>query len=60
MMKIAVFSTKPYDREFLSSANASRHELHFFEPHLSEQTAALRSGIRSCLRLCERSRRTPQ
>lgn len=41
MMKIAVFSTKPYDREFLSSANASRHELHFFEPHLSEQTAEL-------------------
>lgn len=45
MMKIAVFSTKPYDREFLSSANASRHELHFFEPHLSEQTAGLAAGF---------------
>ena len=45
MMKVAVFSTKNYDREFLSSANASRHELHFFEPHLSEQTAGLAAGF---------------
>lgn len=44
-MKVAVFSTKNYDREFLGSANASRHELHFFEPHLSEQTAALAEGF---------------
>lgn len=47
MMKIALFSTKPYDREFLSSANASRHELHFFEPHLSEQTAGLAAGFQA-------------
>jgi hypothetical protein len=35
MMKIAAFSTKPYDREFLASANDSVHELRFFEPRLT-------------------------
>ena len=44
-MKIAVFSAKKYDREFLSAANAARHELHFFEPHLSEETAGLAAGF---------------
>jgi D-lactate dehydrogenase len=44
-VKVAVFSTKNYDREFLGSANASRHELYFFEPHLSEQTATLAEGF---------------
>jgi hypothetical protein len=32
MMKNAVFSTKPYDRESLASSNDSVHELRFFEP----------------------------
>jgi D-lactate dehydrogenase len=45
MMKVAVFSTKNYDRKFLRSANASRHELRFFEPHLSEETAGLAGGF---------------
>ncbi|MGQ9505512.1 MAG: 2-hydroxyacid dehydrogenase [Thermogutta sp.] len=41
-MKVAVFSTKPYDREFLESANRSfGHELVFFEPRLTSQTASL-------------------
>jgi D-lactate dehydrogenase len=40
-MKVAVFSAKNYDREFLSAANGSRHEIHFFEPHLNEETAGL-------------------
>ena len=40
-MKVAIFSAKKYDREFLSAANASRHELRFFEPHLHEETAGL-------------------
>jgi Lactate dehydrogenase and related dehydrogenases len=40
-MKVAVFSTKAYDREFLGRANAGRHELRFFEPRLSEETAPL-------------------
>jgi len=35
MMKIAVFSTKPDDREFLASATDSVHELRFFEPRLT-------------------------
>ncbi len=49
-MKVAVFSAKNYDREFLGAANASRHELHFFEPHLSEHTAKLLEGFHAvCL-----------
>lgn len=44
-MKIAVFSAKKYDREFLSAANRSRHELRFFEPHLGEETAGLAGGF---------------
>jgi D-lactate dehydrogenase len=44
-MKVAVFSARNYDRESLSSANATRHELHFFEPHLSEQTTGLAAGF---------------
>ena len=44
-MKVAVFSTKNYDREFLSAANAGRHELKFFEPHLNLETASLAAGF---------------
>jgi len=44
-VKIAIFSAKRYDREFLSAANASRHELRFFEPRLSEETAGLAAGF---------------
>lgn len=40
-MKVAVFSTKAYDREFLGRANAGQHELRFFEPRLSAETAPL-------------------
>ncbi|EHJ63018.1 2-hydroxyacid dehydrogenase [Novosphingobium pentaromativorans] len=43
-MKVAVFSTKPYDREFLTQANQIKradHELRFLEPRLSIETAAL-------------------
>lgn len=44
-MKVAVFSCKPYDKEFLSAANSSYgHELSFFEPRLNAKTAALASG----------------
>lgn len=34
-MRIAVFSAKPYDRKFLTEANAKRHQLEFFEARLS-------------------------
>ena len=44
-MKVAIFSAKKYDREFLSTANASRHELRFFEPHLNEETVGLATGF---------------
>jgi D-lactate dehydrogenase len=40
-MKVAVFSAKNYDREFLSAANTARHEIHFFEPRLNEETVGL-------------------
>ena len=44
-MKVAVFSTKPYDEKFLGiAAKAHRHELVFFEPRLTEQTASLAAG----------------
>lgn len=44
-MKIAVFSTKPYDREFLQAANDRYgYELAFFEPRLTSETAGLAAG----------------
>jgi D-lactate dehydrogenase len=45
-MKVAVFSTKSYDQQFLEAANADYgHELLFFEPRLTYDTAILASGI---------------
>ncbi|MDJ0677112.1 MAG: 2-hydroxyacid dehydrogenase [Calothrix sp. MO_167.B42] len=45
-MKVAVFSTKTYDRQFLTDANTeSNHELVFFESRLTHDTAALASGF---------------
>lgn len=45
-MKVAVFSTKAYDRTFLETVNkAYQHELVFFEPHLSRETASLAQGF---------------
>ena len=44
-MKVAVFSAKKYDREFLGAANASGHELHFLEPNLNEETVGLATGF---------------
>lgn len=43
-MKVAVFSTKRYDREYLERANAGAHDLRFFEPHLNAETASLAAG----------------
>ncbi|MHA7879467.1 MAG: 2-hydroxyacid dehydrogenase [Saccharospirillum sp.] len=40
-MKVAVFSSKPYDETYLARANQSGHEFTFLEPHLNSQTAAL-------------------
>ncbi|MEH2457121.1 2-hydroxyacid dehydrogenase [Nostoc sp.] len=45
-MKVAVFSTKAYDRKFLSAANSpTQHELVFFEPRLNRDTAILAAGF---------------
>lgn len=47
-MRLAVFSTKPYDRQFLSSVNERErrgHELVFFEARLEEATASLGHGF---------------
>jgi D-lactate dehydrogenase len=44
-MRVAVFSSKPYDETFLGAANVSgEHELTFLEARLSAQTAPLASG----------------
>ena len=44
-MKIAVFSTKRYDRAYLQRANAAHgHHLTFFEAHLNPRTARLAEG----------------
>lgn len=42
-MKVAMFSTKPYDQESFARAN-SNHELHFLEARLDENTVALAAG----------------
>jgi D-lactate dehydrogenase len=45
-MKVAVFSTKAYDRKFLEAANShNQHELVFFEPRLNRDTAILAAGF---------------
>jgi D-lactate dehydrogenase len=41
-MKVSIFSTKSYDRQFFTDANAQhQHELTFLEPRLDRQTALL-------------------
>lgn len=44
-MRVAVFSTKTSDRRYLEAANARYgHELVFFEPRLTGETASLAAG----------------
>jgi D-lactate dehydrogenase len=40
-MRIAVFSTKSYDKEYLDNANGDYHELVYYESTLREKTARL-------------------
>ena len=47
-MKIAVFSAKSYDKEYLTRANQQGHELTFFEARLSVETAPLIKGHAAC------------
>ena len=45
-LKIAIFNAKEYDKKFLTDANISaRHELTFFKPHLSFDTAVMAAGF---------------
>jgi len=45
-MKIAVFSTKPYDRSYLDAANQTiGHELTYFEARLDKDTVLLAQGF---------------
>jgi D-lactate dehydrogenase len=47
-MQVAVFSTRPYDREFLTRANsAGRHTLVFHEARLDVGTAAAAQGAQA-------------
>jgi D-lactate dehydrogenase len=45
-MRVAVFSTKPYDRTFLEAANADhQHDLTFYEARLTPETVTLATGF---------------
>lgn len=45
-MKIAVFSSKSYDKQFLENSNKQYgHEMFFYEPRLTIETAALAEGF---------------
>ena len=43
-MKVAVYSAKPYDRQFLGAANTAGHDLTFIESRLTPETATLAQG----------------
>ncbi|MEG9328407.1 2-hydroxyacid dehydrogenase [Salinimicrobium catena] len=43
-MKVAVFSSKSYDREYLNRFNNERHELVFFDAALNSHTTSLSLG----------------
>lgn len=43
-MKVLVYSTRSYDKEFLQNANQRKHELHFTEVRLDRRTVVLAHG----------------
>lgn len=44
-MKVALFSSKPYDERFFQAENAKHgHEIRYLEAHLSSETAPLAAG----------------
>jgi D-lactate dehydrogenase len=45
-MRIAMFSTKPYDRRSFETAN-SGHDIVYLEPRLARETAALAAGAQA-------------
>jgi D-lactate dehydrogenase len=45
-MRVAIFSSRPYEVPFLEEANSgAEHDLHFFETRLTVETAALANGF---------------
>lgn len=44
-MRVAVFSTKSYDRSSLDRANGDRHEITYFDARLTADTAPLAEGF---------------
>lgn len=55
-MKIAIFSTKYYEREYMDSHNAAgRHRLTYFETPLNEQTVSMATGFEAvCIQLSDK------
>ncbi|WP_223650602.1 2-hydroxyacid dehydrogenase [Hymenobacter psoromatis] len=43
-MNVTVFSTMHFERPFLERANAGRHQLHFYEAGVADQTVPLAQG----------------
>jgi len=58
--RVAVFSTKPYDRSFLERVNGKfHHDLTFFEPRLTAETCGLAAGYAAvCVFVNDRLDRT--
>lgn len=46
-MRVAVFSTKSYDKTYLDSANAGQHQLVYLEPRLDSTTAFAAEGAQA-------------
>lgn len=46
-MRVAVFSTKSYDKTYLDSANAGQHKLVYLEPRLDSTTAFAAEGAQA-------------
>jgi D-lactate dehydrogenase len=40
-MKVLVYSSRPYDREFMEAASKGKHEFHFTEARLEKRTAKM-------------------
>ena len=40
-MKVFVYSTRPYDQQWLDQANKNKHELHYTEARLDKRTVKL-------------------
>ena len=44
MRKVAMFDTKPYDKNWFDKMNEERYEIHYFESKLNEDTVSLTRG----------------